>query len=286
MIVQEKKILVTKIQRFSLHDGPGIRTTIFLKGCSVRCPWCCNPENLLNTQQYYVKDGVKEVYGVYYEVNYLYEEIMKDEIFYTDSDVDYDIRNSSDISRLPGGITFSGGEPLLQMEPLQPLLYLLDQRHIHMAVETSLFVPWRDLCLAMEYINFFYIDVKILDQGLCEKYIGGDLELFFQNLYSLADTGKPMVIRIPVIGGYTEDSGNRKKMADLICDLLTRGNILKVELLKEHNLGLDKYRSLIVCNAGYSLPKYKGISDDVMELYRKELIDRIENRIPVEICRV
>ena len=155
MIVQEKKILVTKIQRFSLHDGPGIRTTIFLKGCSVRCPWCCNPENLLNTQQYYVKDGVKEVYGVYYEVNDLYEEIMKDEIFYTDSDVDYDIRNSSDISRLPGGITFSGGEPLLQMEPLQPLLYLLDQRHIHMAVETSLFVPWRDLCLAMEYINFF-----------------------------------------------------------------------------------------------------------------------------------
>ena len=286
MIVQEKKILVTRIQRFSLHDGPGIRTTIFLKGCSVRCPWCCNPENLSNTPQSYIKDGVKDVYGIYYGANGLYEEIMKDETFFMDSPVDYDICHSSDISSLPGGITFSGGEPLLQMEQLRPLLYLLGQRHIHMAAETSLFAPQKDLCLAAKYINLFYVDFKILDQELCEKYIGGDLELFFRNLYSLAEARKPIIVRIPVIGGYTEDSRNRKKTADLICDLLARGNILKVELLKEHNLGLDKYQSLIACDTGYSLPKYIGVSDSVMKLYREELIDRIENRIPVEICSV
>ncbi len=286
MMFQKKGILVTKIQRFSLHDGPGIRTTVFLKGCSVHCPWCSNPENLSSIQQYYIKDGIKGEYGIYYDVDVLYEKIMKDELFFKDSMMEYDISSASDISHLPGGVTFSGGEPLLQMEQLQPLLERFNKNYIHMAIETALFTSEKYLYLAIKYINFFYIDIKILNQDLCKKYLGGNLDCFIQNLNILMDSGKPVIIRIPVIGGYTEDIDNRKKIAGLILELLQKANVLKVELLKEHNLALSKYQSLIACNTGYSIPEYKGVSDELMELYRKELMDKIKDKIPVEICNV
>ena len=182
MMFQKKGILVTKIQRFSLHDGPGIRTTVFLKGCSVHCPWCSNLENLSSIQQYYIKDGIKGEYGIYYDVDVLYEKIMKDELFFKDSMMEYDISSASDISHLPGGVTFSGGEPLLQMEQLQPLLERFNKNYIHMAIETALFTSEKYLYLAIKYINFFYIDIKILNQDLCKKYLGGNLDCFIQNL--------------------------------------------------------------------------------------------------------
>ena len=99
-------MLITNIQRFSLHDGPGIRTTVFLKGCSIRCPWCSNPENLNGYPEKYNKNGIEGIYGKEYSCDEVYDEIMKDEVFYEDD----------------GGVTFSGGEALPQTVNLIQLI--------------------------------------------------------------------------------------------------------------------------------------------------------------------
>lgn len=117
-------MIITNIQRFSLHDGPGIRTTVFLKGCSIRCPWCSNPENINHQIESYVKDGKEGFYGKEYSVDQVLKEVLKDKIFYEDN----------------GGVTFSGGEALLYAKELLPLMEQIKQNNISIAVETCLFV--------------------------------------------------------------------------------------------------------------------------------------------------
>lgn len=307
-----KKILLTNIQRFCFHDGPGIRTTIFLKGCSLCCPWCSNPENLEIKPQEYIKDGIKGLYGQWYTIGELYKEIMKDEAFYNinqeNSNIigDFNITKAIDINRLPGGVTFSGGEALLQMEVLQPLLRKLSDERIHMTIETSLFIfpglaAGDDaLAIALNYIDLFYIDIKILDKHNCMKIIHGDIKVYFSNLERVLNSGKPVILRIPVIGGYTDGDKNREAVAGLIKSMILEKkrttNILKIELIKEHKLGISKYKSLKAINSSITVPCYLGVSDKMMEDYKRELDDIINvamkakgnniRSIPVEICKI
>ena len=162
-MMTENKILITNIQRFSLHDGPGIRTSVFLKGCNIHCPWCSNPENLSCQIQAYLKNGQKGIFGKYLTIKELYTEIMKDKVFYLGNLSRFNIMRSNDIELLPGGVTFSGGECLIQIQSLEPLLRQLNTEHIHITIETSLFIPERNLNIAIKYIDFFYIDIKIMD---------------------------------------------------------------------------------------------------------------------------
>lgn len=281
------EILLTNIQRFSLHDGPGIRTTVFLKGCSLRCPWCSNPENLSNSPQSYIKDGIEGTYGRYYTPDELTIECLKDKNFYEGKINDptlWNITNSSDIELLPGGVTFSGGEALLQMPALVPVIIALHENNIHIAVETCLFVPSANLQLALDMVDFFYVDMKIVDPDRCKSVEHGNLDLYLSNLHTLLswtdDNGrrKPVVIRIPVIGSYTDTDENRKAVHDLIkTSTEAGGNILKIELIKEHNLGESKYKSL-----GMQLD-YHGVEDELMEIYKDELSDL---GILTEICKI
>lgn len=277
-----KKIILTNIQRFSLHDGPGIRTTVFLKGCSLRCPWCCNPENLCNQIQNYIKDGNSGVYGKYYTADEVYKEVIKDKKFYNGEVNDYKITEPFLLDKLPGGVTFSGGECIMQIKQIEPLIEKLKEEHIHMAVETCLFAPQENVNLAIKYIDLFYVDMKILDSKLCEKHQNGRMELYMSNLNVLLNTGKPIVIRIPVIGGYTDGIENRSA----ICKFLDmhKKRLLKVELIKEHNFGLSKYKSLIDAgNTGFNEPVYKGVSNSLMEMYKTE-IEKIG--LWVEVCKI
>lgn len=278
----DDKILVTNIQRFSLHDGPGIRTTVFLKGCSLRCPWCANPENLIAQQQNYIKDDIEGIYGKYMTADELLMEVLKDKVFYGGKieQSNWGITNSEQIEMLPGGVTFSGGECLLQINQLKPVLRKLNEQHIHTAVETCLFIPTTNLMIALNYIDFFYVDMKIIDDTLCREVEFGDLSLYLSNLDLLLNwEGKgnivPVIIRIPVIGTYTDQLQNRKAVKNLIAQY--KNKILKIELIKEHNLGEQKYRSLGIDR------KYMGVTDEFMEIYKKELSDM---DIPVEICKI
>ncbi len=264
-------ILLTNIQRFSLHDGPGIRTTVFLKGCNLRCPWCSNPENLIPTIQPYIKDSLEGTYGSYYEPEDLITECLKDQPFYEGKIVspsEWKITDAESIEQLPGGVTFSGGEALLQMSSLVPVCEALHDKGVHIAVETCLFVPTDNLQLALNYIDFFYIDMKILSVDRCKEVENGNLEIYLHNLDTVMKSGAPVVIRIPVIGSYTDDPENRKQVHDLIKSCKGNGgNVLKIELIKEHNLGESKYKSLNM------QLDYHGVEDELMEQYKLELSD-------------
>lgn len=276
-------VLLTNIQRFSLHDGPGIRTTVFLKGCSLRCPWCSNPENLVAVPEPYVKDGQTGTYGVYMTCEEIYDEVMKDKAFYGSGSYSWtkefsedkgEIKTGAELDALPGGVTFSGGEALLQIDKLEPLLKQLKAEHIHMTTETCLFVPIDKLELAMRYIDLFYVDMKFLDKSLCMNVLHGDLELYLSNLDILFSADVPVVIRIPVISGYTDIEENR----NLVLQLLEKYRPLKVELIKEHDLGYSKYVSLSL-----SAPNYKGVSDEVMDEYKKR-IERLG--LVAQVCKI
>lgn len=253
-------ILATNIQRFSLHDGPGIRTTVFLKGCSLSCPWCSNPENLKPFYESYIKNGVEGIYGKEYTDDEIFEEVMKDKNFYD----------------LDGGVTFSGGEALLQAKEIVGLLRKFKDERITIAVETCLFVPSESLKLVIPYIDYFYVDMKIMDKAQCKQVLGGNLDLYKLNLKLLTDE-KQIVVRVPVIGGYTDLPENRKLIIAEIKKYET--SIIKVELIKEHHIGVSKYESL-----GRAIPVYLGVDDSLLEQYKKEL-EAVTN-IPIEICKI
>ena len=277
-------ILLTNIQRFSLHDGPGIRTTVFLKGCSLRCPWCSNPENLYNHPQDYIKNGMSGIYGKYYEPEALVHECLKDLVFYEGKITDpslWSISSADQIEQLPGGVTLSGGEAFLQMPALVPVCKALHEKNVHIAVETCLFVPKDHLFLALDHIDFFYVDMKILSPDRCKDIEQGNLELYLQNLDKLFNwtnkqgNHKPVVIRVPVIGSYTDILENRKAVKELLAQY--RDRILKIELIKEHNLGESKYKSLGMQQ------DYHGVDDNSMETYKDELSDL---GILTEVCKI
>ena len=291
-MIPEKNILLTNIQRFSLHDGPGIRTTVFLKGCSIHCPWCSNPENLLHREQRYVKmdhNGKVEeegTYGKWYSPDELYSEVIKDKSFYG-----YCNANSATyLDSLPGGVTFSGGECMLQMKELDPMLQRLNDEQIHTIVETSLFCSSVQLSIAIKHIDLFYVDIKVLNDDLCSSSLGGRIELYKNNLVTLLNSGKPVVFRLPVIGGYTDSEENRKAVVELIeSKAKSYSNLLKIEILKEHNLGTNKYQSLIDGGNEIMLPEYNGVSDELMGQYKIEIEEGLmiaASSIPVEICKI
>lgn len=291
-MIPEKNILLTNIQRFSLHDGPGIRTTVFLKGCSIHCPWCSNPENLLHREQRYVKKDhngkVEEegTYGKWYSPDELYSEVIKDKAFYGSCNAN----SATYLDSLPGGVTFSGGECMLQMKELDPMLQRLNDEQIHTIVETSLFCSSVQLSIAIKHIDLFYVDIKVLNDDLCSSSLGGRIELYKNNLVTLLNSGKPVVFRLPVIGGYTDSEENRKAVVELIeSKAKSYSNLLKIEILKEHNLGTNKYQSLIDGGNEIMLPEYNGVSDELMGQYKTEIEEGLRivgSSIPVEICKI
>ena len=228
--------------------------------------------------QEYIKDGVKGTYWRWMTADELVYECIKDKTYYEgilSTPESWKITDGKDIEKLPGGVTFSGGEALLQMDRLIPVCDKLHEEKVHTAVETALFVPKMNLELAIRHIDFFYCDMKILDADRCKAVEKGSIDLYLENLNTLMTSDVPVVIRVPVIGGQTDGDENRAAVKELLWKYKDR--VLKVELIKEHNLGESKYRSL-----GLEL-KYAGVDDSLMEKYKTELDDI---GVPLEICKI
>ena len=231
-----------------------------MKGCSLKCPWCSNPENIKPYPEKYYKDGVEGIYGKNYTCDEVYNEIIKDRAFYDEN----------------GGVTFSEGEALLYVNELLPLLEKIKKERITTAVETCLFIPTDNLERVIPYIDYFYVDMKILDKSRCRSLLEGNLDLYKTNLKLLASQ-RAITIRIPVIGHYTDDNENKVAIIDEIKKIAK--NVLKVELIKGHNLSESKYKSL-----GISIPKYNEVSDTSLKQY-KEMIEEAV-KAPVQICKI
>jgi pyruvate formate lyase activating enzyme len=208
-------IKIGNIQRMCFQDGPGIRTTVFLTGCSLHCPWCSNPELVYG-------NGTTD--APEYEVAELMHILKKDSAYWGTE----------------GGVTFSGGEALLHAAELAPLWKQMKEEHIHLAVESALFVPEEQLRIALQYIDFFYVDVKVLEPGVCRKILGGDVAQYLRNVDALAGAGKEICFRVPCSREYVLTAENRS----LLADFLAQYREIPIQIFALHDLGKKKYEKL------------------------------------------
>ena len=214
---------VLRIEKTSIHDGEGLRTVVFLKGCPLCCKWCSTPES----QHMTVEQGTEGCYGTQMEAQEVIREIAKDEVFFFHSG---------------GGVTLSGGEVLCQAEFAKEILSGCMQMGISTAVETSLFASYDRIALLLPYLSSCYADFKLYEEKAHCAYTGVSNQLIKENLKKLdaAFTGE-LHIRIPMIPSVNMNEDNIKQTA-----LFLRGlsSIKDVEFLAYHRLGVDTYRKL------------------------------------------
>jgi len=225
--------LIFDIKKFAVHDGPGIRTTVFFKGCQLDCWWCQNPEgknlepevidiNTGHSRESKSEPVRKENFGREISVSELMDEIKKDEIFYEQSG---------------GGVTFSGGEPMMQIDFLHELLSECKCNNFHTAVDTTGYVPFEDFERIYGLTDMFLYDIKILDENEHMKYTGVSNKLILENLEKLLRAGNKVNIRIPLIPSITD---TEKNLDDILNYLSGQINIRMVSLLPYNKLSEDK----------------------------------------------
>lgn len=262
--------IVSNIQHFSIHDGPGIRTTVFLQGCNLRCCWCHNPETWKPSvsMQYFAArcTGCGACVAVCPAGANRLEEgraVMKwdmcthcmacvehcpaDARKYEGRDMTIEeivqvaVRDKAYYARSGGGVTLSGGEPLLNEQVACRLLAALREQGIHTAVETALHVPQSTLQAVRPLVDHFMCDIKAADSALHKQLVGVDNTRILQNIRYLAETDAAMKLRMPMVPTLNDGEDNIRQTAEFLKSL---PRIPELELLKFHNLATGKYDSL------------------------------------------
>ncbi|MBN1408846.1 MAG: glycyl-radical enzyme activating protein [Calditrichaceae bacterium] len=214
--------IIFDIKKYAIHDGPGIRTTVFFKGCPMQCWWCHNPESReINLQR-----TANATIGKTMSVAEVMKEINKDAIFYDESG---------------GGVTFSGGEPLIQSEFLLELLQACKQTGIHTTIDTCGYADQSAVQTVMPYTDLFLFDLKLIDEMDHLKYTGVPNIIIHENLEFILNAGREVHIRFPVISDITDTINNIDSM---IVYLKSLPNIHKINLLPYHKIGAHKYERL------------------------------------------
>ena len=270
------KATIFDIERNSYVDGPGIRTTVFFKGCNLRCAWCHNPESQSALQQMmfyknkcvkcgkcgkckekcpnslkscdlcgkctlYCPQDAKEICGKEYTVSEIMSEIVKDKAFYENSG---------------GGVTFSGGECMLQIDFLGEILRRCKESGIHTAVDTAGHVPKESFDIISPFTDLFLYDLKCLDTEKHKQYTGVGNELILENLTRLLEAGKPIWVRIPIISDVNDSEEELTAVKEYFRE---HGFPEKIELLPYHALGEHKYAAI-----GKSAPSFKAPGEEKM----------------------
>lgn len=244
---------VFSIEEFAVNDGPGIRTTIFLKGCPLRCAWCHNPEGQSPKPQPLTKQGRTETCGYTVEVEELVARVRRDEDIFRDSG---------------GGVTFTGGEPLMQADFLCEVLDRLPE--IHKAVETSGYVSEDAFKRVLDRADYLLFDIKLVDSEQHKRWTGIDNELIKANLKTLCKSGKPFVARVPLIPGVNDSLENMEATAEL---LVGAKGLQRVELLRYHKTAGAKYPMIgLDYRPGFDVDREPAIHDTFTEKGIKLLI--------------
>lgn len=262
--------IVFNIQKFCTNDGPGIRTTVFLKGCPLHCAWCHNPESQKQEMEllydaskcitcgqcavacgvgaHVFENGVHtvdrakcvvcgnccescptdalELVGKEQSVDEVMQEVLRDKIFYDNSD---------------GGLTLSGGEPLMQFDFAMALLKEAKNRGVHTCVETCGYIHTDHLCQVLDYIDLFLFDWKVTNPDLHKQYTGGNNALIRKNLQLLDEQGSQIILRCPIIPDVNDTVEHFEGIAELANGLK---NLLAVEIEPYHSLGNAKHQKL------------------------------------------
>lgn len=221
------------IKKYSINDGPGIRTTVFFKGCPLKCWWCHNPESQRKlpeefeecTFRWHLAHDYENKHRIGSEVTVddVMDEVEKDLPFYEESD---------------GGVTFSGGEPLLQISFLHELLKKSKDKNISTAIDTTGYTNLENLKLIYDVTNIFLYDLKLMNDELHIKYTGVSNKIIHDNLRELTQNGKKVVLRIPVVPTITDTEENLNEMIKFIMSLK---NIREINLLPYHRSAELKY---------------------------------------------
>lgn len=236
------------IQKFSTHDGPGIRTIVFFKGCVLRCRWCCNPESQSYVfQKMKTSDGEKNI-GYDITVGEVMEKVLKDFPYYR---------------RSGGGITLSGGEALCQTEFVKALLEECKKNGITTAVETTACLPWNMINEVLPLLNYVLMDIKHMNSEKHELFTGLKNELILQNARKIAQSGVDLTVRVPVIPTFNDNESDIKDIANFAASL---PNVSKIHLLPYHRLGYDKYIGL---GRKYEMGDVSVPTKEKMEILRK-----------------
>jgi pyruvate formate lyase activating enzyme len=282
------KCLIFDVRRFSIHDGPGIRTTVFFKGCPLACAWCHNPESqsfepelmllgnrcvdcgacaascpegaIQKIDGHWITDRsickrcgkcVAVCYADGRQIvgrEYTLEEVMQT----VDSDQAFYLESG-------GGVTFSGGEPLSHLDQLLDLLQACKARGYHTAVDTCGQVPWTSFEASLPLVDLYLYDLKMMDPTKHKHYTGASNHLILENLKKLCQIDKEVWIRIPIIPGINDDAQNLSESAEFIAGL---GNKIRVFLLPYHDVAATKYVNV---GARYTLGSIPKPDKAVME---------------------
>ena len=250
------------IKKFAVHDGPGIRTTVFFKGCPLNCLWCHNPESrnglpeTICVRSYDSVTGNKDYmkqrrFGKIVSVDEVMKEVLQDEIFYDQSG---------------GGVSFSGGEPLFQIDFLQALLQACKDNRLETAVDTSGFAEWGDFEKIINLVDLFLYDIKIMDEQKHIAYTGVSNEKILSNLKQLAEKNCRISLRIPLIPGITDGDENLSEIKSFIEQL---DGIEEICLLPYNRLGEDKFRKFgLGYEPGSLLPQEQDFLNKTAETFR------------------
>ncbi len=232
------------IQKFSVHDGPGIRTIVFLKGCVLRCRWCCNPESQEYKIQEMVQNGKTKTVGKDVTVEEVLNEIEKDRIYFR---------------RSGGGITLSGGESMCQPDFAVALLEEAHARGINTAIETTACVPWETVARFLPHLDTVLMDIKHMDSLKHKEFTTQPNELILENAQKIAHSGVKLIVRVPVIPTFNDTVEEISAIARYAVSI----GVKEMHLLPYHRFGLDKYKGL---GREYLLPDIVTPTDEKMQI--------------------
>ena len=257
------KAIITDIKRFAVHDGDGIRTTVFFKGCPLKCLWCHNPESIsfepqtafyknkcvgcgeCSKKDFTINDCLGEAqiyYGKEITIDALLSQLLEDRDFYETSG---------------GGVTLSGGECLCQAVFCAELLKRLKEEGIHTAVDTCGFVSKKAIDQVLPYTDIFLYDIKAIDEQVHIKCTGQSNKLILENVKYIDSFGKNIEIRIPFVPNF--NNGEIRKIADFLHSLK---NVKTVKVLPYHNYAGSKYEALNIKN---TLPEILPTDEQLRE---------------------
>ena len=237
------------IQRYSIHDGGGIRTIVFLKGCPLRCKWCCNPEGQHYNVEKMTLGGKEKIVGQDVTVGEIIDIVERDRIYYR---------------RSGGGLTLSGGESLTQPDFAVALLKTAKERGINTAMESTGFADFSVISRYLPYLDLYLMDIKHMNSAKHKEFTSQPNELILENAKKITDAGARLIVRTPVIPTFNatkEEIGEIAKFASSL------KGVTQMHILPYHRIGTDKYKGL---NRDYSLtgiePPSKELMNELLEV--------------------